>query len=93
MPLAESDPVLPSLIQVWKGADWFEREAFDMFGIRFDGHPNLRRILTHEVFQGHPLRKDYDPAQRWLLTEEDVYQPEARAPPRPSADDELTSSA
>lgn len=49
-----------SAIDIWKGADWFEREAFDMFGIRFDGHPNLRKILTHEEFVGHPLRKDYD---------------------------------
>src|SRR5258708_31120646 len=43
-----------------------------MFGVKFDGHPNLRRILTHEMFQGHALRKDYDPAQRWLLTEHGV---------------------
>lgn len=45
---------------VWKGADWFEREAYDMFGIIFDGHPNLRKILTHHQFVGHPLRKDYE---------------------------------
>ena len=57
---------------VYKGFDWFEREAWDMYGVRFDGHPNLRRILTHEAFQGHALRKDYDPAQRWLCTEKDV---------------------
>ncbi|MGZ7031621.1 MAG: NADH dehydrogenase (quinone) subunit D [Thermoanaerobaculia bacterium] len=63
---------VPSSMPVFKGFNWFEREAFDMFGIRFDGHPNLRRILTHEAFQGHPLRKDYDPTQRWLLTEKDV---------------------
>jgi len=44
---------------VWKGADWFEREAYDMFGINFKGHPNLRKILTHHHFKGHPLRKDY----------------------------------
>lgn len=44
----------------WRGADWFEREAYDMFGIKFDGHPNLRKILTHHQFVGHPLRKDYD---------------------------------
>ncbi|MCX7675053.1 MAG: NADH dehydrogenase (quinone) subunit D [Bdellovibrionaceae bacterium] len=49
-----------SVISVWRGADWFEREAFDMFGIVFQGHPNLRRILTHHQFQGHPLRKDYE---------------------------------
>lgn len=45
---------------VWKGADWFEREAYDMFGIVFKGHPNLRKILTHHQFVGHPLRKDYE---------------------------------
>ena len=72
----ESDPVLPSLIPVWKAADWFEREAYDMFGLQFEGHPNLRRILTHQAFQGHALRKDYDPARRWILTEEDIYRPD-----------------
>jgi NADH-quinone oxidoreductase subunit C/D len=49
-----------SAIGVWKGADWFEREAYDMFGIKFAGHPNLRKILTHHQFVGHPLRKDYE---------------------------------
>ena len=49
-----------SAISVWKGADWFEREAYDMFGIIFRGHPNLRKILTHHQFVGHPLRKDYE---------------------------------
>ena len=44
---------------LWKGADWFEREAFDMYGIQFKGHPNLKKILTHHQFKGHPLRKDY----------------------------------
>ncbi|HEY8131716.1 MAG TPA: NADH dehydrogenase (quinone) subunit D [Thermoanaerobaculia bacterium] len=63
---------LDSSTAVYKGFDWFEREAYDMYGVRFDGHPNLRRILTHEAFQGHALRKDYDPAQRWLCTEKDV---------------------
>lgn len=53
-----------SVIDLWKGADWFEREAYDMFGIRFDGHPNLRRILTHHEFVGHPLRKDYEADQQ-----------------------------
>jgi NADH-quinone oxidoreductase subunit C/D len=53
-----------SVIKIWKGADWFEREAYDMFGIRFDGHPNLRRLLTHHQFVGHPLRKDYEADQQ-----------------------------
>lgn len=54
---------VPSLTSEYKAANWFEREAYDMFGVRFDGHPNLRRILCHEDFVGHPLRKDY-PADR-----------------------------
>jgi NADH-quinone oxidoreductase subunit C/D len=81
VPVAEADPVLPSLIPVWKAANWFEREAFDMFGLRFTGHPNLSRLLCHEGFQGHPLRKDYDPARRWIFTEDQVYQPKFDLPP------------
>jgi NADH-quinone oxidoreductase subunit C/D len=69
--VGEDEPV-PSGVGIFKGLDWFEREAFDMYGVRFDGHPNLRRILCHEAFQGHPLRKDYDAAQRWICTEKDV---------------------
>ncbi|MBC7420515.1 MAG: NADH dehydrogenase (quinone) subunit D [Bdellovibrio sp.] len=58
-----------TVIPIWKGADWFEREAFDMFGIIFEGHPNLRKILTHHEFVGHPLRKDYEAdAQQHCLT-------------------------
>ena len=75
VPMKEDDLVLPSLIPVWVGANWPEREAFDMFGFQFEGHPNLRRILCHEGFQGHPLRKDYDPARRWILTEDKIYKP------------------
>lgn len=52
---------IDSIVPVWIGANWFEREAYDMFGIVFKGHPNLRKILTHHHFKGHPLRKDYDP--------------------------------
>ena len=73
-------PVIPSVIEIWNGADWFEREAFDLFGIIFEGHPDLRRILTDYGFIGHPFRKDfplsgnvevrYDPEKRRV-----VYQP------------------
>jgi NADH-quinone oxidoreductase subunit C/D len=75
VPVAESDPVLPSLVPVWNAANWAERELWDMFGLRFTGHPNLSRLLCHEAFQGHPLRKDYDAAKRWLLTEDKIYKP------------------
>jgi len=80
VPVAEDDVTLPSLIPVWKAADWFEREAYDMFGLRFEGHPNLRRILTHEAFQGHPLRKDYDATRRWILPEDKIYRPKLDVP-------------
>jgi len=58
---AEDDayPVVKSLIDIWNGVNWFEREAFDLFGIHFDGHPDLRRILTDYGFVGHPFRKDF----------------------------------
>lgn len=52
-------PVLDSVVSVWAGANWFEREAFDLFGILFDGHPDLRRLLTDYGFVGHPFRKDF----------------------------------
>ena len=73
-------PMLPTLVEVWPSVNWFEREAFDLFGIVFEGHPDLRRILTDYGFTGHPFRKDfpisghvemrYDPEQRRV-----VYQP------------------
>jgi NADH-quinone oxidoreductase subunit C len=53
------DPVIRSAVSIWNAADWHEREAYDLMGIRFDGHPDLRRILTSEDWVGHPLRKDY----------------------------------
>jgi len=55
----DSMPVLPSVTDIWNSADWFEREAFDLFGIVFDGHADLRRILTDYGFIGHPFRKDF----------------------------------
>jgi NADH-quinone oxidoreductase subunit C len=60
----EEDPVIDSVIPVWAGADWYEREAYDMYGIVFRNHPNLKRILMYESFVGHPLRKDYPKAKR-----------------------------
>jgi len=54
-----SDPVVDSLFPVWPGANWLEREIFDLFGIRFNDHPDLRRILLPDDFEGHPLRRDY----------------------------------
>ena len=73
-------PILPSVVDVWPAANWFEREAFDLYGIVFDGHPDLRRLLTDYGFVGHPVRKDfplsgyvemrYDPEQKRV-----IYQP------------------
>ena len=65
---AEGDPpMVPSMVSLYPTADWHEREAFDMMGIRFEGHPNLTRILMYEEFEGHPLRKDYPIRQRQPL--------------------------
>jgi len=73
-------PVMPTLVNIWPVADWFEREAFDLFGIMFENHPDLRRLLTDYGFVGHPFRKDfpmigdvemrYDPVQQRV-----IYQP------------------
>lgn len=76
----EAFPILPTLVDVWPVANWYEREAFDMFGIMFENHPDLRRLLTDYGFVGHPFRKDfpmiglvemrYDPEQQRV-----IYQP------------------
>lgn len=64
--LERDEPVLPSVTGLWPVANWFERELYDFYGIRFEGHPNLKRLLMPEEWIGHPLRKDYP------LTEEPV---------------------
>ena len=61
-------PMIDSVIEIWKAADWFEREAWDLMGVQFRGHPRLVRILTHPEFVGHALRKDYHSAERHRLS-------------------------
>jgi NADH/F420H2 dehydrogenase subunit C len=79
----EDDPVVDSLVGIWPAADWFEREGWDLMGIRFRGHPRLVRILTHPEFVGHALRKDYHSAERHRLSRTyDLFtEPEAGAAP------------
>jgi NADH-quinone oxidoreductase subunit C len=83
-------PLIDSVIEVWKAADWFEREAFDLFGILFRGHPDLRRLLTDYGFLGHPFRKDfplsgnvevrYDPAKGRVVYEPVSIEPRTLVP-------------
>ncbi len=83
-------PMLPSLTSIWPGVNWFEREAFDLYGILFDGHPDLRRILTDYGFVGHPFRKDfplignvevrYDPEQKRVIYEPVSIEPRVLVP-------------
>src|SRR5581483_11492736 len=69
----EGDAVVPTISTLYKNADWLEREAFDQMGIRFAGHPNLKRLLNHHEFVGHPLRKDYPITRRqWLSANESL---------------------
>jgi NADH:ubiquinone oxidoreductase 27 kD subunit len=86
----DSLPVVPSLTPVWPGVNWFERETFDLYGIIFDGHPDLRRILTDYGFVGHPFRKDfplignvevrYDPEQKRVIYEPVSIEPRVLVP-------------
>jgi NADH-quinone oxidoreductase subunit C len=83
-------PVVPSLVDVWPGVNWFEREAFDLYGIIFDGHPDLRRLLTDYGFVGHPFRKDfplsghvemrYDPTQQRVIYQPVTIEPRENTP-------------
>jgi NADH-quinone oxidoreductase subunit C len=73
-PLSEPEegyPVIDSVVPLWAGANWLEREVWDLYGIKFRGHPDLRRILMYEEFVGHPLRKDYPKEGRQPLVRRD----------------------
>lgn len=72
-PVPADTPCLPTVTGVWKTANWHERETYDMFGITFDGHPDLRKILTPDDFEGYPLRKDYPLDGRQPATLRDIY--------------------
>ncbi len=75
---AASDEVIPSVTDIWEGADWYERELYDLFGVKIANHPNLKRILMPEDWEGYPLRKDY------ALTEEPVQFKNGAKPKIPS---------
>jgi NADH-quinone oxidoreductase subunit C len=70
--LPAESPAAPSLAGLWKNANWLEREVYDMFGVAFTGHPDLRRILMYDGFEGHPLRKDYPLRKRQPLVKERI---------------------
>ncbi|PIE56422.1 MAG: NADH-quinone oxidoreductase subunit NuoD [Desulfobulbus propionicus] len=79
VPVADPETGLPSATGLWRSADWGERETYDQYGIRFNGHPDLRRILNHWQFEGHPLRKDYPIDKRQVCYETDSLEKEIRA--------------
>jgi NADH-quinone oxidoreductase subunit C len=78
----ENDPTIDSLTPIWPGANWLEREAYDLYGIRFHGHPDLRRIYLYDEFVGHPLRKDYHKHAEQPI--EPYVGPGAKEPRRPN---------
>ena len=100
--LQSEPPKLPTVSPIWPAANWFEREAFDLFGVMFEGHPDLRRILTDYGFVGHPFRKDfplegkvevrYDPDQKRVVSEPVSIEPRTLVPKVIREEDWLHSS-
>lgn len=98
----EGEPIVDSVVPIWTGADWFEREAFDLFGVMFSGHPDLRRLLTDYGFIGHPFRKDfplignvemrYDAEKKRVVYEPVSIEPRTLVP-KVIRDDQLDASA